>query len=204
MLAISHGVCHVSFPTHLPPSAFQHSAHLMYMKHGRSMYMFPTGQTELSSTCSGRTCGANPCCKWIPLSRRYCFNCIKFDPPFREPFQRCAGAVNGSGAVLLRETAFKTLNCCAWTCHFHSSAFLNIPERSFLLSNETATANRLLLSDKWIINSLLLPEKCLILVWQRSSSLKSCGVHWDLEELVHVFSVLIATWTSKASHFSSQ
>lgn len=153
MLAISHGVCHVSFPTHLPRSAFQHSAHLMYMKHGRSMYMFPTGQTELSSTCSGRTCAANPCCKWIPLSRRYCFNSIKFDPPFHEPFQRCAGAVNGSGAVLLRETAFKTLNCCAWTCHFHSSAFLNTPERSFLLSNETATANRLLLSDKSIINS---------------------------------------------------
>lgn len=89
------------------------------------------------------------------------------------------------------------LNCCAWTCHFHSSAFLIHQKDLFccLIKQQLQTDFYFLINQ--LLIGLLLPENCLILVWQRSPSLKSCGAYWDLEQLVHVFSVLVASRTSK-------
>lgn len=207
---ISYSACHVSLPPRLPLSAFQHTTHLMYMNHGEAcVCSLRAKRTRRHTFCKTLTLVANGYLWNIFKDWSQRSNAIKLDLHF----------VKNSKDVLvlywskwiwsdaLQEEAFKTINCCAWTCHFHSSAFfffLKHQKDPFCcLIKQQLQTDFYFLTNQLLI-ALLVPENCLILVWQRSSSLKSCRTHRDLERLVHVFSVLVATRTSNASHFSSQ
>lgn len=73
----------------------------------------------------------------------------------------------------LRETAFKMLNCCAWTCHYHSSALFLTHQKDLFccLIKQQLQTDFFFLTNQLLI-ALLLPKKCLILAWQRSSKFK--------------------------------